>query len=47
MTRQDAFGLAQSLSTQDGDAFLAGYYAEMRRLRMDADSKIVTKDQRK
>jgi hypothetical protein len=29
--------LARNKSVADGDAFLAGYYAELRRLRMDSD----------
>ena len=37
VTRDTANFLAQSMSVESGDAFLAGYYAELRRLRMNSD----------
>lgn len=33
LTRAEANALANTLPIKDGDAFLAGYYAELRRLR--------------
>lgn len=33
VTREQANALAHALPTMEGDAFLAGYYAEKRRLR--------------
>jgi hypothetical protein len=37
VTRLQALGIAQSLPVQEGDAYLAGYYDEIRRLNAEAD----------
>ena len=37
MPRGEACQVALALATPEGDAFLAGYYAELRRMRLDSD----------
>lgn len=37
LSREAANACATCMPVADGDAYLAGYYAELRRLRMDSD----------
>lgn len=37
MTRRQAVAIAATLPVREGDAYLAGYYAELRRLNVAAD----------
>lgn len=39
MKRADACLVALALPTRQGDAFLAGYYAEIRQLNADAETR--------
>ena len=39
MTRVKALAIAQAFPVGEGDAFLAGYYAELRRLNAAAESE--------
>jgi hypothetical protein len=37
LTRAQANDMAKAMPVMEGDAFLAGYYAELRRMRLDTD----------
>ena len=37
LSRAEVNAIANKLPVTEGDAFLAGYYAELRRMRLDSD----------